>query len=320
MDIRKPVTFLIVKKSTLRDWIYKYNTTKNLTRKIRKPISYKITRPQVNTALELLKKNEQLTMQELVVDMKHHYSNFDITPQHLGQIVRDNNKTRKRARHEHFPKERYRKPIEKQSEMNKFYSMMKQYSLDKIICLDETSVGSALKPTYSRCNLGRRCVIQTSNQFVFRKFTLLVAISNSKCVGKELYEKGGMNTERLLEFFEKHIFPKYKNHLIILDNAKSHNNETIKSAITKSGNDYLFCVPYTPKTDAIEAYFNQIKTYMKKNRNVHNYEQLENNIDNAIGKVKPQNYKNYFEYAYNLKEGIQMERKPSTRKRKLKKL
>jgi len=79
------------------------------------------------------------------------------------------------------------------------------------------------------------------------------------------------------------------------------------------------CPIYT-KTDAIEAYFNQIKTYMKKNRNVHNYEQLENNIDNAIGKVKPQNYKNYFEYAYNLKEGIQMERKPSTRKRKLKKL
>jgi len=57
---------------------------------------------------------------------------------------------------------------------------------------------------------------------------------------------------------------------------------------------------------------------MKKNRNVNNYEQLENNIDNAIDKVKPQNYKNYFEYAYNSKEGIQFERKPSTRKRKLK--
>jgi transposase len=88
------------KKSTLRDWIYKYNTTKNLTRKIRTPISYKITKPQVNTALELLKKNEQLTMQELVVDMKHRYYNFDITPQHLGQIIRDNNKTRKRTRHD----------------------------------------------------------------------------------------------------------------------------------------------------------------------------------------------------------------------------
>ena len=39
----------------------------------------------------------------------------------------------------------------------------------------------------------------------------MVAISNSKWVGKELYEKGGMKKERLLEFLEKHIFPKYKN-------------------------------------------------------------------------------------------------------------
>ena len=81
--------------------------------------------------------------------------------------------------------------------------------MNKIICLDETSVGSALKPTYSRCELGRRCVIKTSNQFVFRKFTLLVAISNSKCVGKELYEKGGMTKERLLDFLEKYVFSKY---------------------------------------------------------------------------------------------------------------
>ena len=76
-----------------------------------------------------------------------------------------------------------------QNELNKFYNRVKQFPMNKIICLDETSVGSALKPTYSRCELGRRCVIKTSKQFVFRKFTLLVAISNSKCVGKELYEK-----------------------------------------------------------------------------------------------------------------------------------
>ena len=112
----------------------------------------------------------------------------------------------------------------------------------------------------------------------------------------------------------------YKNSAVkyYFNNAKSHNNETIKGAITKSGNDYLFCVPYTPKTDAIEAYFNQIKTYMKKNRNVNNYEQLEKNVDNAIDKVKPQNYKNYFEYAYNLNDDYELKKKPSTRRRKLK--
>jgi hypothetical protein len=257
-------------------------------------------------------------MNELLIDMKNKYPTFDITPQHLGQIVRDNNKTRKRTRHEHFPKERYKKPIDKQTELDKFYSKVKQFPINKIICLDETSVGSALKPTYSRCNLGRRCVIKTTNQFVFRKFTLLVAISNSKWVGKEMYENGGMTKERLLEFLEKHIFPNHKNHLIILDNAGSHNNELIKNAIIKSGNDYLFCIPYTPKTDAIEEYFNQVKTYMKKKRNVENYQQLEKNVDKAIEKVKPENYKNYFEHAYNLKEGIKLHRKQSTRRRKLK--
>jgi type IV secretory pathway VirD2 relaxase len=85
-------------------------------------MSYKITKPQVNTALDLLKQNEQLTMNELLVDMKNKYPTFDITSQHLGQIVRDNNKTRKRTRHEHFPKERYKKPIDKQTELDKFYS------------------------------------------------------------------------------------------------------------------------------------------------------------------------------------------------------
>jgi cellulose biosynthesis protein BcsQ len=147
---------------------------------------------------------------------------------------------------------------------------------------------------------------------------LLVAISNTKCVGKELYEKGGMTKERLLEFLEKHIFSNYKDHLIILDNAGSHNNELIKNAITKSGNTYLFCIPYTPKTDAIEEYFNQIKTYMKKNRNVENYEQLEKNVENAIERVKPENYKNYFQHAYGTKEHIVYKRNPSTRRRKLK--
>jgi transposase len=318
-NIRKTCKIFDCKKSTLQRWIKRYKTSKNIKRINRKAMSYKITKPQVNTALELLKQNEQLTMNELVVDMKNKYPTFDITSQHLGQVIRDNNKTRKRTRHEHFPKERYKKPIEKTNEMNKFFTEVRKFPINKIICLDETSVGSALKPTYSRCNLGKRCIIKTSNQFVFRKFTVLVAINNSKYVGKEMYEKGGMTKERLLEFLEKYIFPKYKDHLIILDNAGSHNNELIKNAITKSGNHYLFAVPYTPRSNLpIEAYFNQIKTYLKKDRNVENYQELEKNVNKAIEKVKPENYKNYFEYAYNIKEGMNLQRKSSTRRRKLK--
>lgn len=53
------------KKSTLRGWIYKYKTTKTLTRKKRKPISYKITKTQVNTALELLKRKPSTRKRKL---------------------------------------------------------------------------------------------------------------------------------------------------------------------------------------------------------------------------------------------------------------
>ena len=196
---------------------------------------------------------------------------------------------------------------------------MNKYPLDKIICLDETSIGSHLKPSYSRCYIGKRCVIKSNNNFVFRSFTLLVAINNKKCVGKIFYEKGGTTKERMVEFLETQIFSKYKDHLIILDNAKSHNNDMVKEAILKSGNKYLFSIPYTPMTNSpIENYFNQIKTYIKKKRNVYTFEGLENNIDNAIDKVKPENYKNYFQYAYGIKQDMTYNRKPSTRKCRLK--
>jgi len=74
---------------------------------------YKITKPQVNTALKILNKNEQFTMNEMVFEIKQKYNDFNITPQHLGQIIRDNNKTRKRRQHEHFSNKRYKNPIDK---------------------------------------------------------------------------------------------------------------------------------------------------------------------------------------------------------------
>lgn len=37
---------------------------------------------------------------------------------------------------------------------------------------------------------------------------------------------------------------------------------------------------------------------MKKKRNVYNFEELAKNVDISIERVKPENYKNYFEYAY----------------------
>jgi transposase len=317
-NIRKTCKIFDCSKTSLQRWIDRYKTTKNITRKNRKPISYKINKDQVKTAVNMIDKNEQFTIDELLFAMKQKYKDLDISTRHLGRVIRANNRTRKRTRHQHYPKERRKQFTDKNKEMEAFYNEVRKYPLDKIICLDETSIGSHLKPSYSRCYIGKRCVIKTNNNFVFRSFTLLVAINNSKCVGKLFYEKGGTTKERMVEFIETQIAPKYKNHLIILDNARSHNNDMVREAIIKSGNQYLFTIPYSPITNAVEMYFNQIKTYIKKNRDVYTFAGLEKNIDKAIDKVKPENYKNYFQYAYGVKDDITYKRKPSTRKCKLK--
>jgi len=45
-NIRKTCKIFDCKKSTLQRWIQRYKTSKNLTRRNRKPVSYKITKPK----------------------------------------------------------------------------------------------------------------------------------------------------------------------------------------------------------------------------------------------------------------------------------
>jgi hypothetical protein len=50
---------------------------------------------------------------------------------------------------------------------------------------------------------------KTDDNNVFKKITLLVAINNSKCIGYKLYEKGGMNKERFVDFLKDNVFNNY---------------------------------------------------------------------------------------------------------------
>lgn len=67
---------------------------------------------------------------------------------------------------------------------------------------------------YSRCQLGQMCIVKTNDNYVFGKFTLLVAINNSRCVGSNLQQQGGMTKEIFVDFLQENVFRKYKDHLI----------------------------------------------------------------------------------------------------------
>ena len=74
-------------------------------------------------------------------------------------------------------------------------------------------------------------------------------------------------------------------------------------------------MPYTPRCNVIENWFNQIKHYLKLNKKVLKYDELSIEIKNAIKQVKKENYKNYFENAYNKDAYKDYVKKDSTLKR-----
>ena len=106
---------------------------------------------------------------------------------------------------------------------------------------------------YSRCNLGQRCVLKTTNNKVFTKFTLVCAMTTKGIVGYELYEEGGMTSERMIDFVNKFIKGEYKNNLIIMDNGGSHKSKDVQEYIKNTKNQLLYSVPYKPKTNTTAA-------------------------------------------------------------------
>jgi transposase len=201
-------------------------------------------------------------------------------------------------------------------ELEAFYKRVGKFKLNEIISIDETSIHAQITNNYSRCELGKRCVRKTTNNAVFSKYTLVCAINSKGIVGWDLYEKGGMNSIRMVSFIDKYIFGKYKDNAIIMDNGGSHKSKEIKNKIAESGNFLLYSVPYRPKTNAIESFFSQIKHYFDTENKSITYSNLKTSVKSAVRKIKKEHYKNYMKYAYEKKAKTKFLEKESTRRRK----
>jgi len=298
---------------SLMRWVEKYNTDGEIKRYNKKPVAYKITKDQVKYALKELDKNKTITMDELLSKIKSKYPLFDLSSRQLSRVVKDNNITLKITRIRHEPNKRFGKDIDINKSIKEFYYEVKKYRLDDIICIDETSIKSLQKRNHCYNEIGKRCVIKTQSQEVFKKYTGIFAISTKGVLGWELYEKSGINTDRLYDFLETQITNKYKNKLIILDNASSHRSDKIKELVNKN-NKVLYSVPYQHFTNSIENYFSMLKSRLQKLDGL-THEKLKENITNVIIGIPKEKYENIFKGAYN-RDVVYVKNK--TRKRKLK--
>jgi len=298
---------------SLMRWVEKYNNNCEIKRYNKKPVAYKITKDQVKYALKEINKNKTITMDDLLSKIKSNYPSFELSSRQLSRVVKDNNITLKITRIRHEPIKRFGKDIDINSKIKDFYDEVKKYNLDDIICIDETNINSLQKRNHCYNEIGKRCVIKTQSQEVFKKYTGIFAISTKGVLGWELYEKNGINTDRLYEFLETHITNKYNNKLIILDNASSHRSDKIKELVNQN-NKILYSVPYQHFTNSIENYFSMLKSRLQKLDGL-THEKLKENITNVIRGIPKEKYENIFKGAYN-RDVVYVKNK--TRKRKLK--
>ena len=76
---------------TFQRWLHRYRNKEDLKSKSRVSISYKIRMIHVRTALQIVTKYPHISIQTLWYMVKKEHKDFEITPEHLGIVIRDNN-------------------------------------------------------------------------------------------------------------------------------------------------------------------------------------------------------------------------------------
>jgi len=294
-------------------WVDKYEKEGEIKRQNRKPVAYKVRKEYVKLLLDEITKNKTITMSELILKLKEKF-NVSLSRFHINRIINDNNITLKITRIRHEPVKRFGKDIDINKKLDEFYEEIKQYKLEDIICIDETSIGSLQKRKHCYNKLGKRCIIKTSSQEVFKKYIGIFSISTEGVLGWDLYDKGGIDSNRLYDFLQEHITTKFKNKLIILDNASSHRNAKIKALVNKH-NNLLYSVPYQHFTNSIENFFSMLKSRLQKLEGL-KYEELKKNIEKVVREIPKEKYINIIRGTY--KRPLGFIRKASNRTRKLK--
>ena len=282
---------------SLMRWVEKFMNTKSVKRKTRKYVAYKVKKEYVEFIKKEIKNDKTITMNDLLQKLKEKYSDVKLSKMQIYRVVKDNNITLKQTKVRHEPKTRYKKPIDINKQLDTFYKTIKKYKLDDIISIDETSLNAYEVRKHCYETIGKKCVIKTHSQEVFKKYTGIFAISTKGVIGYEIYDKGGIDSVRLINFLNKFIVKKYKNKLIVLDNASSHRNKNVKDVIQKD-NHLLYAVPYQHFTNVIEGYFSVLKSKLRKQKDI-GLDKLKQNIRKLIKEIPKTTYKKLFQGSYN---------------------
>ncbi len=294
---------------SLMRWVDKYQEDGEIKREQRPSVSYKVTKAHIKYLLSEIKRDKTITMDNLLKKLKKRFPSLDLSRTHLGQVIRENNISLKQTRIRHQPQTRYGRPVNIRNQLATFYREINKWNINDIICIDETSLNSFMVRHHCYEKVGKRCVVKTTDQAVFKKYTGIFAISANGMIGYEIYDQGGIDSNRLLAFLRKYITRRFRNKLIILDNASSHRNQRVKDLINQN-NTLLYSFPYQHFTNAIEQFFSVLKNKLHKKKGI-GLTSLKRNVKEALDEINRNTYQNLFRGNYEREK--KYEKKVSTR-------
>ena len=296
-DMRDTCNIFNCKYQSLARWVKTYKQKGNLNRKTRKNHNLKITPEIEKFVKEYVRKYNTTTLWELskLVDEKF---KVRLNDKSIYNILHRHKLTRKRLRNKYYPE---KKEGQEKEDLETFYKKLNDFDYNRTICLDETSIYLNMTLTYGRSKSGTR-VIKKTNKYPYKRYNLLCAISADKVVGWKLYpeRKGGVKTADILDFYDKFIHSKYKNYLVIMDNAVIHKSKIIREIIENDNNHLLYSFPYHPETNSIEEFFSQLKHYIKK-ESPNTYDDIYKVISNILEKkITKEHLSNYLKHSYKI--------------------
>ena len=277
---------------TLMRWVNKFNNCYSFSKKNKVYLGYKIEQVYINYINNRLLQNKTITIKELKKHLLLEFS-LNISYSHLHRVVKKIELSLKKVKLQHKPNTYYDKVKDVNTLLKEFYLTVNEFKIKNIICIDETSLSSFLTRNYGYSKKRKRCIIQTNNQNVFKKYTGIFAMTTEEILSYKIYFKDNINSKRLVEFLNTFLFTT-KNKLIILDNVSSHKNKQVQNVITKN-NSLLYSVPYQHGTQAI---FNILKSKLKQKNSDLSYNNLCLNVQNVISEIPKSFYLNLIKGSY----------------------
>jgi len=295
-SIRKVAELLDCSKSSLQRWIEKYFEIKSVDRKENKPRESIITKEILSFIKNLIKINPAITLSKIRKKINKEHT-VKISISYLFYIIKYKlNITHKQLRQKYYPEKKL--ATLKDDKIN-FYKTIIETGKRNLISIDESGFYLNMSKNLGRCEKGKKCY-RTVHKYPFVKFNFICAIKYGKVIGYKLYKKdnGGIDAIKFNDFYNEFIKDKYKNNLLILDNANFHRSKIVKENIQNSNNKIIYSLPYNPACNPIENFFSQLKSHVK-NKSPDNFAELKNLIDKVIKKkIKEEHLKNYFKYLF----------------------